>query len=831
MYDLNLFPIKTVGGRNETKSAGFTAVSPPRRSARSRSNDLLLISLFLDGDETLSPDLQRSWLNEFSQIFFKTSGTVTAALRTFIEALNLTLMEQNLKLAKDGGGMRGTLNLAAIHSGSLYIAQTGYIHAYVLMKNGMKHFSDTSSSDRGLGFSRSPSIRYYQADLDAGGYLFLTDTPLNTWTEELLLGGAFPDLEQLKRRLLNQAPATFRLDLVQIKPGEGKIHVHEPQPKLDLVSEEPPGEIEAEVLPSESGKEETDSDLLDEAKSDTQQILAMPQQEVDQGVEEPSTAIGDEEILPEAVPEALVPTPTPDTSIEEIAPEEILPEAVPEALVPTPTPDTEIEEKAPQDAPVVDIEEEIEGEENIPPAEERPKKEKIAFRSKAKAFREDGLKGMGVFFDWWGQARGKVRGFFDDLMLRLSPETKGESLRLSKGTMLFIAIAVPILVVTIAVSVYLVRGRTLQYQDYMGQAMAASENAKSIGDPVVARDLWSQTLTFLDNAEEYKKTDEILELRQEAQTTLDLLDGAVRLAYQPAISDVLYSGINITRIISYGLDLYLFDETDGRIIHATRSQQGYVIDPEFVCSAGAFNTGTVGVLVDMVELPINNTYQAHILAVDVLGNVAYCGPGMDPVVQSLPEKGAGVGEGVRIDYEYNRLYVLNPAMGSVLIYGATEGQFLDPPDNYFEDARVEEVPDFSKIVDMAVNGPELYLLRGDGLMVDCVYSGLPDNPVTCEQPVTYIDGRAGSEDQALVMPDASYVSVLYTAPPDPSVSVLDATNADIYRFSLRFRAYQRLRPDLGEFEVEAPTATAFTIGIDQIAFIAFGSQVFYAYVD
>ncbi len=805
MYDLNLYPIKTEQGRVEPRTAGFTAVSPPRRAARSRSDDLLLISLFLEGDETLSPDIQRSWLNGLAQTFFKTGGTVTAALRAYIEALNLTLMEQNLKLAKDGGGIRGTLILAAIHSKTLLIAQTGYIHAYVLTQNGLQHFSDTSGSDRGLGFSRSPSIRYYQADLGSGGYFFQTDTPLNTWTEDLLLGGAFPDLEQLRRRLLNQAPATFRLDLTQINQGEGKIHIHEPKTRLELVSEEHPSETEEEVLLAESGEEETGSDHLEETKSDTQQIQAVPQQEVDQEKEEPSIETAEEERFPG--------------------------EDVPEPLIPASPPDVSFEEKIPQHVQKVELVEEIEDEEETPAVEERPKKVKKAFRSKAKALQEDGIRGMAVFFDWWEKAHGKIRGFFNDLMVRLSPDAKGQSIRLSKGTMLFIAVAVPILVVTIAVSVFLVRGRTLQYQDYLGQAMAASDNAKVISDPVLARDLWSQTLAFLDEAEEYKKTDEILELRQEAQTTLDLLDGAVRLAYQPAISDVLYSGINITRIISYGLDLYLFDETDGRVIHATRSQQGYEVDPEFICTAGAFGTGTVGALVDMVALPINNTYQAHILAVDAVGNVAYCAPGMDPVVQSLPSAGAGVGEGVRIDYEYNRLYILNPANASVLIFGSTEGQFLDPPDNYFEGARAEEVPDFSKIVDMAVNGPEVYLLRGDGKLVDCVYSGLPDNPVTCEKPVTYIDGRAGSEDQTLVMPEASYVSVLYTAPPDPSVSILDATNADIYRFSLRFRAYQRLRPDLGDFEVESPTATAFTIGIDQIAFIAFGNQVFYAYVD
>jgi hypothetical protein len=36
---------------------------------------------------------------------------------------------------------------------------------------------------------------------------------------------------------------------------------------------------------------------------------------------------------------------------------------------------------------------------------------------------------------------------------------------------------------------------------------------------------------------------------------------------------------------------------------------------------------------------------------------------------------------------------------------------------------------------------------------------------------------------------------------------------------------------MGDFELESPVATAFTIGIDRVAFLAFGYQVFYAYVE
>ena len=214
MYDLTLIPIHTRQGQPRQQIAGFKASAPSRRPVRSRSDDLLILSLITQGESTISPDVQTAWLDRLSQVFFKTSGSVTSALRSLIETLNLTLMEKNLKLAKEGGWMTGAINLVAVHRRSLYIAQSGLTHAFALTHEGLSHFHDPGRADRGLGVSRTSTIRYFQADLGTGGYLFITDSPPDTWREELLLADGFPSQETLRRRLLNQAPVDFRLDLV-----------------------------------------------------------------------------------------------------------------------------------------------------------------------------------------------------------------------------------------------------------------------------------------------------------------------------------------------------------------------------------------------------------------------------------------------------------------------------------------------------------------------------------------------------------------------------------------------------------------------------------------
>jgi hypothetical protein len=821
MYDLKLIPIHQEKGQPIPQQTGFLAASPPRRAARSREEDLLILSFTTNRGESLSPELHEAWLSKLAETFFKTGGSVTSALRSLIETLNLTMMEKNLKSATAGPAVTGTISLTAIHHRAAYVAQSGLTHAYVLNQGGVVHFHDASRMDRGLGLSRTPTIRYYQAELGAGGYLFMTNTPAETWTEDQLCKDGFPNLEQLRRRLLNQASPNLRLDLVQILPGEGEITtVHTPIPAAEqsdrvepVTAEEKPDIVQqTPSLQPEAVVEFEDTSEQDEASAETD---FEDTQKVPPAVETVDLGAPEEDELPTLI--------EPDQAVTEE-------ESKGTAELDGEKPDDDLSTEERPEQTVTDVGDET------PEKAEQPKKVKSrrarkAFNEQVDAVREEGLRGLARFFRWWGKVRADIGRFFKNLFSRGRSTDEAGLPELSLRTSLIIAIAVPLAVVAIAMSVYLVRGRTLQYEHYLDQAQLMSASAQAAGDPSQARDGYAQAILFLDQAESFRRTDEITQLRAEAQRALDVLDGAVRLSYHPAIIGALYDGIYITRIISYGMDLYMLDEVGGRVIHATRGSQGYQVDADFLCSAGNFSGGAVDTLVDIAPQPINNPYQAHILAADAFGNVIFCGPGQDPVVQTLPRGEGAVGAVTRIASEGSLLYILDPSAEAVRVYRSTNGQFLDAPTEIFASVSADQKPALGAMVDLAVNGSELYLLREDGRLAHCVVTGLSGNPVNCENPAAFVDGRPGKEDQPVTMPDSRFASVLYTAPPDPAVNILDADNADIFRFSLRFRLYQRMRSDFGNYEVVLPSATAFTIGVDRIAFIAFGHQVFWAYVE
>lgn len=812
MYDLNILPIHLRQGRSLPDASGIQAFSPPRRAARGREEDVLILSLHFSDPAAISADLVQTWTEHLSHTFFKTGGTVTAALRSLIETLNLTLLERNLRTASEGLSVTCAVNLAVIHRHSLYIAQSGQTHAFVLSHQGLEHHADHSGSDRGLGVSSTPAIRYYQDDLGTGAYYFTTPTPQDAWQDSLLVSGNYPSMDQLRRRLLNQAPSEFDLGLVQLLPGEGKINLIRPVARG------------TEPTQPEAPKQGEPRHEAQSAPEEKKVAVPIPVEAEEPLIQEEQAPQESEDDRPEPAGEA----PCHAIRRETNRPAGEGSTSQGPSREPRPAP-------AASHSPLSHLRSEPEVESVQPQARAARSREAGAaaretLNQRQGDFEEKGLKGISAALKWLRNAKASVNAFFRDLIAHWSPEGSEGAPALSRSSMILIAIVVPLVVVAVSVGVYLGRGRSQQYEYYYQQAEQFAQAAAVMEDPAAARETWAQALTMVSQAESYRATDETVLLRDQVQDALDLLDGAVRLDYRPALTSTLYEGIEITRIVSVGADLYLMDEAGGRVIHAESRSQGFEVDADFVCTAGNFESGSIGNLVDMVALPINNPYLAHVLAVDVQGNAAYCGAGMTPIVVRLPQTANGEGEIKAITYAGGLLYALNPAASSVRVYYVSNGQFTEAPADFFAGVDYQDIPDLSRVADLAVNGDMLYLLNTDGSLVACEANALGSSPVACENPVAYVDGRVGMEDQPVTMPAATFSEAIFTSPPDQTISILDSDNGDIYQFSVAFRLHQRLRPSLGNYEVEGSRATAFSIGIDRVAFLAFGHQLFYAYL-
>ena len=82
---------------------GLLAVMPPRKAARGREQDRLVIYLALTGTAVFTTSEYFQLVSIAATGFFQTQGAITAALRSATEAVNQVLLEDRFKTPDLGG--------------------------------------------------------------------------------------------------------------------------------------------------------------------------------------------------------------------------------------------------------------------------------------------------------------------------------------------------------------------------------------------------------------------------------------------------------------------------------------------------------------------------------------------------------------------------------------------------------------------------------------------------------------------------------------------------------------------------------------------------------
>jgi len=223
--DLTLYPISKSEGSGPPGLYSLHVAEAAGRATRSRKVDRLILYLVMTGDELLRPDQQDQLLVYLAEIYFKTSGSSTAAIRKITEELNRILLEINLRYARKGQQGIGWLSAAVLRAEQFYLTQSGPMSAFLIKTGLVQHLYDSSMIGRGLGQGRSTPISYYQADLRPGEALLLAAQPPSSWNIETLdvmnEGGPVG----LRRRLYDQSDPDTNAVLIQAKEGDGKIFI------------------------------------------------------------------------------------------------------------------------------------------------------------------------------------------------------------------------------------------------------------------------------------------------------------------------------------------------------------------------------------------------------------------------------------------------------------------------------------------------------------------------------------------------------------------------------------------------------------------------------
>jgi hypothetical protein len=395
------------------------------------------------------------------------------------------------------------------------------------------------------------------------------------------------------------------------------------------------------------------------------------------------------------------------------------------------------------------------------------------------------------------------------------------------GLMAATAVAVPLLVVTIAAVAYFGRGRSEQFQDYYGQAYTSVLTAQTKPDPDQARGDWAEALRLLDMAETYGHSKEADDLRELVQSALDTIDLVVRLEFQTVVSGGFGPDAHITALAASATDLYVLDETHQIIRHAWGApERGFEIDKNFDCLNGPDSFPEMSTPVDIVIQTQPGALGVEgLVAVDQDGTLLYCAPDRQPALAQLTPPDIGWGLIQAIDVFSESLYVMDSGTNAVYIYDAAGGLFSGNPELYF----VEEVRDLGGAIDLAMAGDELIILYADGKLDRCRrkfetdLEGMSRIRVECDAELYFEDDRPGHEATTHI-PGAVPVEMAYSAPPEPSLFFLDSLSNSVFHYSMRL-VYQGQYFPMEAFEGEI---SALGLGPPNDLFLAVGDHVYHA---
>jgi hypothetical protein len=778
-FDLHYYPLNISRSSDLGELAGGLAAAAPRTANRLRRDDLIAMLLTIRGNKDAEDKEILKITRQLAAIFFQTLGSVTRAMSAVAEEINRILMDYNLDAAHEGQQLEGMLNLAVIHKGALFICHCGPTQTLVLHSDSVDVFGQNLDV-KTMGANRTVQVQFFQSALYPGNILAFSANPPYSWTPSNLNGSSYLAMEQVRRRLLNQAGEDLQAVVVKINPGQGKIQLGE---WGALVAEKQQSDQDLNLRPLRGSSvvavdaDETTGQLQPEAESvmgggsvfDMNRDLARRSQGEFQAETvlnprlEKKDDLGSVEEEPLPIQPGRTESSTPDWSLRD---------------------ETQTGSRF---APGNFI-------------------SNLRYRVKALLGRLP--TNLGKFFQR-SQPQQEHKPF-------LSPTYKT-----------FLLILIPLVLIGVSLTIYSRSGRQEQYSAYLDLAQQYQILAGMENDPFRQYDYWKKSLVNVIKAEEYGAGSTATSLHDIAQKTIDSLDLSKRLEFRPALTSKLPENINIQKVVPSGSDVYLLDGNSGSILRIAFNNKGYFeLDPRFKCAPGPSGLNTIGPLIDLAALPANQPDNYRVMGMDADGNLLYCVAEGTPSSQRVPAPAGGWGKIAGFALDQSNLYILDVDKKTVWMYPGSGINYVVSPHPFFDD----DIPDLGGAIDLAVDAGELYVLNADGHMITCQYGENKTLKKTaCKDPTPYTDARLGHEKSPWIFMDSHFIAMQPTHLANSSIYILDDANRAVFQMSYQLNLEATLKVLASRtYPIPSQAPTAFGISTSRFIFLAFGSQLYFA---
>lgn len=277
--DLNILPISRLNGQDLPDLPGLLAVTPPRRTARGREKDSLILYLMLSGNATFAPTEIDALNRKAATIFYQSAGTLTSAMRKAAGTINTALLERNLSTTGRGLYALGFLVLAVVRdtpgllSAPCTLLLSGPTHAVWVSNGQARHIHDTALSGKGLGASQSIQTYLAQVELHANDLLVVCGKFPRDWEADLLGERPTTSLEASYRKL-TLTKGDLHAAIIQSQNGPGVITVLHADvgASRPLHSQPTPAPLPQTIPSAESV--ESRADQVHEGESEHDKLLA-----------------------------------------------------------------------------------------------------------------------------------------------------------------------------------------------------------------------------------------------------------------------------------------------------------------------------------------------------------------------------------------------------------------------------------------------------------------------------------------------------------------------------------------------------------------------------
>jgi len=783
------------------------AVTPPRKTARGRERDNLIVYLMLSGNAPLSNAELKDLNNKASGLFYQSAGPLTSAMRKVTESINTALLERNRSTTGRGQYMLAMLVLAVVRESQCTLLLSGPTHAVWVSEGQSRHIHDAALSGKGMGSSQSIQTYFSQVELHPQDLLVLCGKFPKDWEADLLNERPLASLNACYRKL-TFTKGDLHAALIQTQPGNGTITTLRPDLNASRPTPTPPlpvPTIKKSISPEESPTPELPITNYESPISNSP-VSPITEDELDELADFAAHMIQPSAYAMLPLSEDMIPLPEEEMPARESAMRGF-PTSIPRTNLPGSKADLE-EETEVEDVP-----------DSARVKSDRPSAHAEAARQMAKA--------MVGGIQTGRRMNERVGTFLQKFVPRLLPNANSKKpLVVPTYVMIFIAVVIPAVVVTMASVIYLRFGQSIQYDELYRQALAARAQADGATEPIRQRDGWQSVLLLLDSADEYRETDESKLLRSEAQAKLDNLMGVVRLEFNPAFTGGVGSSTQISRMAASESDLYMLDAERGNIMHAAFTGRSLELDSTFSCQPGTYAGYQVSTMVDLHALPKVNTVGANVLGIDPKGNLLYCSPGQVPQAIPLPAlPNTNWGRITAFALDNGSLYVLDATSRAVWVFIGKDGTFVDTPYFYFSN----QIPNIDNAIDLAVSGDDLYLLHADGHLSTCTFSRIAETPTRCVDPATYMDAFAAHQGLNLFA-QAHFTQMSLTNPPNPVILLLDSENQSVFRFTPRSLELQnQVTGYAGKANpFQQGSVGAMAVSPNYVLYVAIGNQVYFA---